>query len=139
MAAGADTLSVELSLEAPNAINGIDGVGAGVVFDVEPNEKLLGAGVAASFDGCEPTDKDTAGAGAGAGAGADDLPNEKTGVSETEGGAGAPNDGMGTEELSSFPPRLRLPRSSSAESVIGILPSAGAVEDNVSALALLPN
>ena len=106
-----------------------------MVFDVEPNEKLLGAGVAASFDGCEPTDKDTAGAGAGA----DDLPNEKTGVSETEGGAGAANDGMGTEELSSFPPRLRLPRSSSAESVIGILPSAGAVEDNVSALALLPN
>lgn len=124
-------MSVELSPEAPNAIDGIDGVGAGVVFDVEPNEKLLGAGVAASFDGCEPTDKDTAGA--------DDLPKAKTGVSETEGGAGAPNDGMGTEELSSFPPRLRLPRSSSAESVIGILPSPGAVEDNVSALALLPN
>ena len=133
MAAGADTLSVELSPEAPNAIDGIDGVGAGVVFDVEPNEKLLGAGVAASFDGCEPTDKDTAGAGA------DDLPKAKTGVSETEGGAGAPNVGMGTEELSSFPPRLRVLRSSSAESVIGILPSAGAVEDNVPELALLPN
>jgi len=60
-------------------------------------------------------------------------------VSETEGGAGAPNDGMGSEELSLSPPRLRLLRSSSAESVIGILPSAGAVDDKVSALALLPN
>jgi hypothetical protein len=57
---------------------------------------------------------------------------------KTGGGAGAPNDGMGTEELSSFPPRLRLLRSSAAESVVWILPRAGAGDENVSAGDLPP-
>ncbi len=57
-------------------------------------------------------------------------------------GAGAPKGRMGTEGMSSLPPRLRLLRSSSApESLLGILPRAGAGEVKVSLVgsaALLP-
>ena len=44
----AEALSVALSPVPPNANDEIDGVAAGAVFDVEPKEKLPGAGVAAS-------------------------------------------------------------------------------------------
>jgi hypothetical protein len=52
--AGDEPLSFELSPDDPNMKGAIDGAGVGAGFDVEPNEKSLGAGAGASFDGCEP-------------------------------------------------------------------------------------
>ena len=119
--------------------DGIDDVGAGVVFAVEPNENLPGAGVAASFDGCGPTDKDTAGAGA------DDLLKEKDGVSETEGGAAAPNDGapntingidgVGAGVAFDVEPNEKLPGAGVTDSLDGCGPTdndtAGAGADDL--------
>lgn len=73
-------------------------------------------GTGASFDGCEPK---VVGAGAGA-----DPPKENAGVDAGADDALPPNAGAEEESPSSLPRRLLL-RSSSGDSLLGILPKAG--------------
>jgi len=113
-----------LSVEAPNRNGPGAGAAEGVGCDGAPKEKPLGAEDAVSFDGCEPKDEGAAGAFA------EELPNEKVGAPEGADVVGAPNDGIGIEGPSSARLRLRLLRSSSAESRLDVPPAAGAVVPN---------